>query len=211
MNIRFLQLGWILFVALLVSVFAVGYQTPTEKVGVADINRLLDKSDFGQSLQSQLDKMRTARQDVLTFIDQYRVLTVDQATQIRDLSLKTTLTREEQAQLDSIKAVVIAANKKWTELATKPNMTPEDRTLVQEFSERNQRMADLGQRWVHDFSSDLAEWAAKQKSDGNVRARAAVQEVAKAQQYSMVYDSVFVPYGVNDLTDQALIAMNAKK
>jgi Skp family chaperone for outer membrane proteins len=206
-----LQLGWVLFLALAVAVLAVGFQNPTEKVGVADVNRLLDQSDFGKSLQAQLDKMRAARQDVLTFIDQYRVLTVDQATQIRDLSLKPNLTKEEQAQLDSIKANVVAANKKWTELATKANMTPEDRTLVQDYSDRNQRMADLGNRWVHDFSSDLAEWAAKQKSEGNTRARSAIQEVAKSQGYSMVYDSVFAPYGVNDITDAALTAMNAKK
>ncbi len=199
------------FLALLVAFFAVGFQNPVEKTGVADVNRLLDQSDFGKSLQAQLDKMRTARQDVLTFIDQYRVLTVDQATQIRDLSLKPSLTKEEQAQLDSIKANVIAANKKWTELATKANMTPEDRTLVQDYSDRNQRMADLGNRWVHDFSSDLAEWAAKQKAEGNIRARSAIQEVAKAQGYTMVYDSVFAPYGVNDITDTALVAMNAKK
>jgi Skp family chaperone for outer membrane proteins len=208
---RFLLLGWLLFLASLVALVSVGFQNPTEKTGVADINRLMDQSDFGKSLQAQLDKMRTARQDVLSFIDQNRVLTVDQATQIRDLSLKPSLTKEEQAQLDSIKASVVAANKKWTELATKQSMTPEDRTLVQDYSDRAQRMADLGSRWVRDFSSDLAEWAAKQKADGNQRARIAIQEVAKAQGYTMVYDSVFVPYGVNDLTDAALVAMNAKK
>lgn len=208
---RFLQLGWVLFLSLLAVVSVVGFQTPVEKVGVADINRLMDQSDYGKSLQAQLDKMRSARQDVLSFIDQNRVLTVDQATQIRDLSLKPSLTKEEQAQLDSLKATVVAANKKWTELATKTNMTPEDRTLVQDYSDRAQRMAELGSRWVRDFSSDLAEWAAKQKAEGNQRARAAIHEVAKAQGYTMVYDSVFVPYGVNDLTDTALTAMNAKK
>ncbi|HWD38095.1 MAG TPA: OmpH family outer membrane protein [Fimbriimonas sp.] len=210
-QIRFLQLGWAAFLALAAVMVGVGFQTPTEKIGVADINRLMVDSDFGKSLQAQLDKMRAARQDLLSFIDSNRVITMDQAYQLRDLSLKPSLTKEEQAQLDSLKAAIVAASKKWTELATKPNMTPEERTLVQDYADRAQKMAQTGNRWVQDFSNDLADWAAKQKADGNQRARGAIQDVAKAQGYTMVYDSVFAPYGANDLTDAALAAMNAKK
>jgi Skp family chaperone for outer membrane proteins len=205
------QLGWILFFGLLAVTAGVGFQVPAEKIGVADINRMMDESDFGKSVKAQLVKMRTAREEILTFIDTQRVLTPEQAFQIRDLSIKPTLTKEEQAQLDSIKAAVVAANKKWTELATKPNMTPEERTLLQDYSDRAQKMNEIGNRWVRDFTSDMDAWIQNQKAESNVRARAAIQEVAKQQGFTMIYDSVFTPYGANDITDASLVAMNAKK
>ncbi len=210
-GVRFFQLGWVLFLATLAVALGSAFQGPVEKVGSADINRMMDESDFGKSIKDQLDKMRAAREDVLTFIDQNRVLTIEQATQIRDLSLRPSRTKEEQAQLDSLKAAVVAANKRWTELATKPNMTPEERTLVQDYADRAQKMNDLGSRWVRDFTSDIDSWVEKQKAESNRRARVAIQEVAKQQGYTVVYDSVFVPFTANDITDACITAMNAEK
>jgi Skp family chaperone for outer membrane proteins len=192
-------------------VLCTAFQGPTDKVGSADISRMLLESDFGKSFKDQDDKMQAAREDVLSFIDQNRVLTIEQATQIRDLTLKPTRTKEEQAQLDSLKAAVVAANKHWTELATKPNMTPEDRTLVQDYADRAQKMNDLGSRWVREFTTEMESWEVKQKSEGNRRARIAIQEVAKQQGYTVIYDAVFAPYTSNDITDASIVAMNAEK
>ena len=211
MKLGFLQLGWVLFLATLGAGAVLGFQAPAEKTGVADINRMMETSDFGKSIKDQLDKMRAAREDVLGFIDTNRVLTTEQAMTLRDLSLKPTITKEEQAELDSLKAAVIATNKKWAELATKPNMTPEERTLVQDYADRAQKMDRLGSQWVTTFTRDIDSWVEKEKAESNRRARAAIQTVAKAQSYTMVYDSVFTPYGVNDITDAALDAMNAQK
>src|ERR1700747_2063299 len=106
-NLRFLQLGWVLFFATLAVLAGTAFQTPTDKIGVADINRLMDQSDFGKSVKEQLDAMRANREEVLTFIDQNRVVTVEQANDIRDLTLKPSRTKEDQARLDSIKADVV--------------------------------------------------------------------------------------------------------
>ena len=47
---------------------------------------------------------------------------------------------------------------------------------------------------VQDFSNDLTAWGDKTKIDSISRARAAVQEVAKNQGYSMVFEASVVPY-----------------
>jgi len=210
-NLRFLQLGWVLFFAVTTVWIATGFQVPVEKVGVADINRMMDDSDFGKSVKAELEKMRTAREDVLSFIDKDRVITVEQATKIRDLTLKPTLTKEEQAQLDSLKAQVIAQNKRRDELMTKTNMVPEERTLADQYAGWAQQANQLGNEWVRQFTSDIDDWVQKQKIESNKRARAAVQETAKVQGFTVVYDSIFAPFGANDLTDTALQAMNAAK
>ena len=208
--LRLYQFGSALAVLLLGVLLASGFQAPTEKSGVVDINALVDGSSFGKGVRDNVEKMRAAREDVLGFIDANRVLTLEQATRLRDLTLKANRTPSESAELDTLKANVVATNKRWTELATKPTLTPEERTLQQDFADRAQKMGDLGTKWVRDFTNDIDAYVDKQKTEANVRARDAITATAKAQGYTMVLDRAFAPYGSNDLTDAALVAMNAK-
>ncbi len=210
MTPRIYKFGSALSLLLLGILVGGGFQAPTDKNGVVDINSMIDSSNFGKTVRENLDKMRSAREDVLGFIDSNRVLTLEQATRIRDLTLKMDRTATESAELDTIKAQVVAANKKWMELQTKGTLTPEERTLMQEYADRSQKMGDLGTRWVRDFTNDIDGWLDKQKTESASRAREAVTATAKAQGFTMVYDKAFAPYGANDLTDAALAAMNAK-
>lgn len=203
--------GWAV-AALLFGVFAaVGFQDATNKMGIVDISKVVEMSDFGKANQTSFNQMKTAREGVLEFIDTYRVLTVEQATRFRDLSIKPTPTAEEKAELDRIKADVMAADKKNKELSVKTNLTPEDRALIEEYSKRANNMEMTAGRWLREFTNELQTWADKQKLSSLDRARAAVQEVAKAQGFTIVFEVGVAPYGANDLTDASLKAMNAKK
>jgi Skp family chaperone for outer membrane proteins len=129
---------------------------------------------------------------------------------LRDLTVKPSPTNEEKAEAERIRADVVAANKKWAELSTKPNLTAEERTLLEEYARRSQAMAEYAQRLLNQFTDEMQRWADRQKVASLERARAAVREVAKAQEYSLVLEVGVAPYGANDLTDEALKAMNAK-
>lgn len=209
-SLRLYQFGSAVAVLLLGILVGGGFQAPVEKNGVVDINAIVDGSNFGKGVRDTVDKMRAAREEVLGFIDANRVLTVEQATRLRDLTLKTDRTAAESAELDTLKASIVATNKRWTELATKPTLTPEERTMQQDFADRAQKMSDLGSKWVRDFTNDIDTFMDKQKTEANARARDAIAATAKAQGYTMVFDRAFAPYGANDLTDASLTAMNAK-
>lgn len=208
-SLRIYQFGSALAVLLLGILVGGGFQAPAEKNGVVDINALVDGSNFGKGVRDSVDRMRASREEVLGFIDANRVLTLEQATRLRDLTLKSDRTPAESAELDTLKATVVATNKKWNELATK-TLTPEERTMQQEFADRAQKMGDLGNQWVRAFTNDIDAYVEKQKVEANSRARDAISATAKAQGFTMVYDRSFAPYGANDLTDAALAAMNAK-
>ncbi len=208
--LRLYQSGSALALLLLGILVAGGFQAPAEKNGVVDISAVIDGSGFGKGVRDSLEKMRAAREDVLGFIDANRVLTLEQATRLRDLTLKMDRNAAESAELETLKATVVATNKKWNELATKPSLSPEEVTLQREFADRAQKMGDLGNKWVRDFTNDIDAWLEKQKSESNARAREAITATAKAQGFTMIYDKSFAPYGANDLTDASLAAMNAK-
>lgn len=205
------MLGWLAAAGMAAFVVSSGFQTESAKFGVVDIAAVVERSEFGKGSQTTFTQMKASREGVLEFVDTYRVLTTEQAQRFRDLSIKPAATTEEKAELERIKADVIAADKKSKELSTKANLTPEERTLMQEYANRSASMEATAQRWFREFTSDLQSWGDKQKLASIERARAAVQEVAKAQGFTLVMEVSVAPYGANDLTESALQAMNAKK
>jgi Skp family chaperone for outer membrane proteins len=207
---RVAWLGWVLAAAFAAVLVGGGAQAPSLKVGVVDIARVVEQSEFGKGNQASFAALKTSRESLLEFIDTNRVLTAEQAQRLRDLTVKPSPTNEEKAEAERIRADVVAANKKWAELSTKPNLTAEERTLLEEYARRSQAMAEYAQRLLNQFTDEMQRWADRQKVASLERARAAVREVAKAQEYSLVLEVGVAPYGANDLTDEALKAMNAK-
>ncbi len=208
---KLLQLGWALLLAFAAVAIAGGFQGNAVKLGVVDITQVVEKSEFGVLNATTYKTLQKAREQLLEFLDTYRVLTTDQAVRIRDLTLKENASDAEKAELERIKAEVIAADKRSRELATKANMTPEERTLVEEYARRAQTMAEVQSRWFREFTSQLQEWSDKQKVAGLQKARDAIKEVAKAQGFTVVFEVGIAPYGADDITDATLAAMNAKK
>ncbi|HSI73227.1 MAG TPA: OmpH family outer membrane protein, partial [Fimbriimonas sp.] len=112
---------------------------------------------------------------------------------------------------ERIKADVVASAKKSAEYATKTSLTSEDRTLMEEYARRSQTMAEVARRWYQEFTSDMQVWADKQKIESIDRARVAIQEVAKAEGYTVVLEVGIAPYGANDISTTVLAKMNEKK
>jgi outer membrane protein len=190
---------------------ASGFQDTGAKIGVVDISTVVEKSEFGKKNQEDFNAMKSAREGVLEFIDTYRVLTNEQALKLKELSLKANPTAAEKAELETLKATIIASDKKSKELIQKPTLTPEERTLMQDYAQRSQTMEQVAQRWFRDFTNEMQEWANNQKAASIERARTSIAEVGKAGSYTIVFETGIAPYGANDLTDAALKAMNAKK
>lgn len=210
-NIRFLQLGWVLAAAVTAVAVAGGFQAPSLKIGVVNIAKVVEGSTYGKANQDQFAKMKAAREGFLEFIDSYRVLTAEQAQRLHDLTIKPAITKEEQAEVDRIKADIVASSKRSAELAVKTNLTPEERTLMEEYARRSQAMNDQASRWLREFTTEMQSWLDKEKVDSIEKARTAIQQVAKEQGYTVVLEIGVAPYGANDLTDDTLKAMNALK
>ena len=205
------QTGWLAAAVMAGAMAGLGFQGGSEKSAVVDVQKVVEQSEFGKQNQVTFNEMKTGREAVLEFIDTYRVLTADQAQKIRDLSLKVGITAPEKAELERVKADVIAADKKSKELSQKSNLTPEERTLIEDYARRSQAMEATAQRWFREFTTEMQTWADKQKLASVDKARVAIQEVGKAGAYSIVFEVGVAPYGANDITESALKAMNAKK
>jgi len=204
------KLGWVVAAALALWVAVSGFQGPTEKTGVVDLIYLVNNSKFGKNADAELKKMQDARLGVLTFIDQNRVLTVEQANKLRDLMLNTNPTDAQKQELEKLKADIVASKKKNDDLVQKANLTADEKSLMNDFADRGRKMDEILQEWNQKFLRDAQDYVKKQQNAAVEKARAAVKEVAKQQGYSVVFEAQVAPYGANDLTDAALKAMDAK-
>jgi Skp family chaperone for outer membrane proteins len=205
------RLGWIISAAVLGVLLASGFQGSMDKVATVDLNSMVETSDMGKAGQADFDKMKDGREGLLKFLDDTRVLTIDQANTLRTLWLKPAPTAAETASLERLKADVVAQAKKNVELSTKPNLTAEERTLLQEYASRSAAIEQVAGQWLDEFRQEMRGWAEQRKADTLKKAKAAAQQVAKAQGFSLVFDSSVAVYAANDLTDEALKTMNANK
>ncbi len=207
---RFAWSGWIAAAAIAGVMVGSGFQNNSTKLGVVDLYGVIDKSEIGKKTKTNFDDMKKARESILEFIDQYRILTLEQANRFRELTLKKDRTKPEDAELDRLKADIIATSKKSQELATKANLTPEERTMIDEYSRRSSIINDLSNRWLREFADEMKQWSDERKDENYQRARAAVNEVAAKDGYTMIFEGTVALYGANDISDPTLAAMNAK-
>jgi Skp family chaperone for outer membrane proteins len=209
-NERFQQVGWALAAAMAGVLLASGFQDSTSKTGVVDIAKVVETSNYGKSNRATFDTMKLKREELLKFLDENRAISGEQAQRLRDLMLKPNPNDAEKAETERIKAEAVASTKRATELNAKQNLTPEDRTLMQDYANRARSIDELTQRWFREFTSEMQKWADDQRVESLGKARTAIQEVAKAQGYTIVFEVGIAPFGSNDLTDASLQAMNAK-
>lgn len=188
-----------------------GFQAGADKFGVVDMQRVIDQSEQGKATQARLNNMLNSRKSLLEFIGTHRVLTAEQAVRLHELSLKEAPTEAEKTEMTKIKNDVKTSGEKFQALQTKQNPTAEDRTLLSEYMQRANTMMQTVDRWANEFDAEMQKVLGEQNTAITEKARAAVQEVGKAQGYTLVFEAKIAPYGANDITDPAIKAMNAKK
>lgn len=203
--------GWVVAALVIGAVASGGFQPVQEKTGVVDLNKVIQQSDLGKSNTASLNNALKVRKDLLDFVSTYKVLTTEQAQRMRELSLKATPTEADKQELEKIKKDVQDSDKRRGELSQKQNLTDADRSVLADYAQRIQTMNQVLDRWNQEFTEELNNLESQVRQQTVDRAKASLQEVAKAQGYTIVYEATVAVYGANDLTDATIKAMNAKK
>lgn len=204
------NLGWGVAALLSGIMLASGFQSAQEKTGIVDMQKMIENSEPGKKMRATFDQMVAARNDLLEFINLNRVLTVEQAQKLKELSLKPNATDAEKAEAQRIRSEVVASEKRFKELQTKAS-TDADRQLLTDYSNRAAVMTQTLERWNNDFNVEMQEWLARERPSVYEKAKKALQDTARAQGFSVVLDAQVAPFGANDLTEAATKALNAQK
>lgn len=212
MKINVSHMGWVV-AAVVVGVVAVtGFAAQGDKQGVVDLNKVIQTSALGKSNTAKLNAAVTARRGLVEFVRTYKVLSADQARTIRDLTLKENITDQEKQQLEKAKQDVIASDKRRSDLMQKgANLTEDEKRVLSEFAQRAQMMGDMLEEWNGDFNAQLTQIQQDLQNQTIERAKLALGEVAKAQSFTLVFETNVAPYAANDLTDAVVKQMDSKR
>jgi len=211
MNKRISALGWIMAGALGITMVASGFQATGVKIGIVDMQRILADSAAGKKMRDDMSTQVNLRQGLLEFVNTNKVLTADQAGKLKDLTLKPGATQADKDALEKLKSDIRAEAKKFNDLMVKPTLTDTERTAFNDLNSRRQASDTLLNQWNQEFSNDLTN--IQDEMIGNVlkKAREAVQAMGKKDGYSVVFPNTVAIYGANDLTDQAIKAVDEAK
>lgn len=205
------HMGWVLAAGIAGSMAGSGFQAKADKWGVVDLAQVFTTSEFAKNQTDSLRNLSTQRQDILQFANTYPVFSVEQSNRFRELSVKPQITAAEKAELDKLKAAVIAQDKKFKDTQLKAQPTPDEVALLREFNDRTQTMVKTIDRWAREFGEELQSMQAKLQKDTMDRVKVAVQEIGQKQGFTIVFVQDVVPYAANNMTTDSLKAMNAKK
>lgn len=203
--------GWMVAAVLGGVLASSGFQGTTESYAVVDLQKVVKSSNLYAVQEAKFKAQVDARQNLLQFINDNRVISAEQWPKLRDLSIKDNPTPAEQTELQTVKDAI---SKRTKDLATLQAVkTPTaDQVSILEAMQRDVQQTQVSARELQDiFGRDLPQLqdqAAKVVED---QARQAVSAIGKEQGYTIVFDTLAAPYGAKDITADSLTRMNTKK
>jgi Skp family chaperone for outer membrane proteins len=204
----FAWLGWVVAAGMGSLMLAGGFQDETQKTGVVSILDVVAQTDFGNINANRLEQAINARNDIIEFINTNRVLTREQAEELRRLSTIEEPTQEEQQELEDLKDNVRAAYREFNELNQEAQPTDAQREMLTEYNERRQDMIALLNEWQAQFQREIQNLNLDIRQDTIDEVREATQEIAEDQGYTIVFEKEMAVYGANDLTDEVAARLN---
>ncbi len=208
------NLGWAVSGALamsLIFVVSTGFQEKALKLGTVNVAKVFDDSEIRQKLDVEIREFGTARENTFNFLATYPMLATADLKKFRELSLKLPQTDADKAELERLRKAGVTADQKYRELQTKPNATDAEKTQLATYQrnvQENERYLGLTQQ---EFSREITDRQSKMRADTLLKVKAAISEISQKQGYSIVFSDETAPYAANDLTPEALKAINAKK
>lgn len=188
-----------------------GFQGGPEKFAVVDMNKVMNDSKRGQTTRNSLQANFRQRTGILEFLNVNDVATEQQATQLRQMSLKDPKSDAETKAIEALKDDIKKAVKEFNDLNQKNPLTPEDRNKLEAFNGRRNTIKEkIIPTMQKEFDDEFNEMNRKMQGDLLTAAKAAVKEVAGKKAVTMVFESSVVMFSANDLTDDAIKAMDAK-
>lgn len=200
--------GWLVAAGLGAVLLAGGFQDSTQKTGVVSIFDVIAQTDFGNVNANRLQSAINARNDVIEFINTNRVLTQEQAQELRRLSTLEEPTAQQTQALEDLKDEIRAAYREFNDLNQQGTPTDEERQRLTEYNNRRQEMIALLNSWQNEFRNEIENLRVEITQDTIDQVREATREVAEEEGYTLVFEREVAVYGANELTDQVAARLN---
>ncbi len=206
-NRKFVLIGTLLAA---VTFFALSaFQQPVLKFGVVDVSKVAEDSKLGKRKKDEFEKLRVKMTAILQFMNQNRLMSKDQATKFRELSLLDKPTADQTQQLEGLKTLIQRAKQEFDDLLKVSNPTETQLKRIQELSGYGNDTLERLRDWDREFGQQMSELASNAQTEVLSKAREAVKKLGKRDGYTIIHESNSAPYGANDVTTDVLKVFDA--
>lgn len=203
------KLGWVVAAALVGSMVGFGFHAPGDKTGNVDVAKVFAECDLVKKQTELLKTQFKQRQDVIDFLKANPSIPADKVARFRDLSIKSAvLTTAEKTELEAIKTQATDNSTKTRTLQTKANPTAAETASMTNLGKMKDDTMQQLERWVQEFGEEMNTKQQNSRTDIIAKIQEAVAKIAKEQGYSIVFSKETAVYSANDLTAEAVKAVN---
>ena len=205
----FLSGTTILAIGMVAVLAGSGFQGASQKIGVIDSNAVMQAVALAKNMVEDEKNLKTDRETVMQFLQRYPVIKKEDAEKFKNLSIKPKKTDVEKSELEKLKVAAQDSMTKFKSLELKSSPTQDELKQLDEFRNRKTEMDDYLQSLFKDFQAEYVGIHDKNQSTVYEAFKSGVNEVAKKQAFTIVFDKNIAPFGANDITED--VSKSAKK
>jgi Skp family chaperone for outer membrane proteins len=189
---------------------ATGFQGPNMKMGVVDSGTAQAQMRAVQASKDTLNNALTTRENIMSFLQQYPLISVAEAEKFKALSLKAAPTDADKQEIQRLMTVAKDAKKKADDLSLKSQPSDADAKALADYRDKKDKIGELLQKIQAEFQNDLDRMKEESFSKLADLYKATVSEVGKKQGFTIVFDKGVAPYSANDITEEVVTTANKK-
>jgi Skp family chaperone for outer membrane proteins len=198
-------LAWTLAVATLLTLAC------AQSIGVVDYERIVNEAQLTQESLRELQTLQQRYQQAFQSLQENLILTDEERQEFANLLMQPNLNDQQKQRLEALKTIARQRADELQALRQKANPTETEKAALERFTQMEARSREaiqlLGQQWSQEFNQQ----AETRRSQVQKRIREVIAQVAKEKKIQVVFSAETVLYCENDLTDEVIKRLNAKK
>ena len=201
--------GWVVAFGLAAVIVGSGFQGGPQKFGVVDLERVIRDSRLAVELGETLNKALTKRQDLLDFMELYKVMTREEAEQLVTFIRKDAPTADDTAANEKVNQDIIAASAEYDRINELQPTEAERKTLMQYGDLLNDTVDRIGVLGA-EFQRELQMIESEAQNVAVNKAYESSEAIAKRDGYTVVFSRGTAVYAANNVTEEVITHVDSQ-
>ncbi|MEN3001438.1 MAG: OmpH family outer membrane protein [Armatimonadota bacterium] len=185
--------------------------TYAQTVGMVDYERVINEAQIAQDSLRELQALGQRYQQAFQTLQENLILTDEERQELTNLLLQPNLNDQQKKRVDAIKATARQRADELQALRQKATPTETEKAALERFTQMETRSREALQILEQQWGQEINKRAEEKRSQVQKRIREVIAQVAKEKKIQVVFPANMVLYCENDLTDEVIKRLNAKK
>lgn len=180
------------------------------KIAVVDLQKVYKDAPRVKQYMEELDAFRAELGQKLEIRSQNMMLNEDEIKELIDLKIKTTPTDKEKARITELEGMERSRDAELKQLQSTKDLTDQQKARQTELQNLQNSSKTTGESLEKDYNSNLQNKVQELDDKAKADMQDAINKVAEAKGYSLIFDKSAVMYGGTDITDQVIAKLDRK-